>query len=130
MTPFALAKRRYDLSKAHIQHLEHHMPTTEAHEKDGRLAVANAAQQDPNEQTSISPRAWVVILLCALALLQNTFFSYVLISPRPFLSRGKVRNRLDLDLIKSTCFAGLLRLSVRMRSLRLSVRQRDSGFGS
>ncbi|BGO92385.1 hypothetical protein NBRC10512_005070 [Rhodotorula toruloides] len=63
------------MSKAHIQHLEHQMAATDAHEKGGRLAVANGAQHDPNEQTTISPRAWVVIALCALALLQNTFFS-------------------------------------------------------
>jgi hypothetical protein len=72
------------LDKQMVQHLEQGHPVSDrihdtyvVDENNVPMTVVGTFGQDPDEKQKVSWRVWVVVALCALAQLQNTFISYV-----------------------------------------------------
>lgn len=59
------------MSKPVVHHFEN--DTYAVNEQNEQVTVAGTYGQDPEQKQHITWRTWVIVALCALATLQNTF---------------------------------------------------------
>lgn len=105
----ARAQHSAEVKHTH-EHVEHAMihDTYAVDEDNVPVTVLGTMGQDPDHQNEkISWRVWVIVALCALAQMQNTYISCAPASssplPLPLDRRGRVT---DADVYASQCCAG------------------------